>query len=166
LANTELGEKRTCPECGSKFYDLGKRPAVCPKCRASFDPASDVAKPKRTREKAKPAPVVADEEEEEEVEDDEAEEAAESDDEEEEIEAEETVEVDLVDEDEVVEPEEEAEPAARVPASKKYVAPGAPEEDDEEVEIEDEDDGLTVIDEDEEFADDIPLEGGADEEEL
>ena len=38
LANTTLGEKRACPECGAKFYDLGKRPAVCPKCKTMFDP--------------------------------------------------------------------------------------------------------------------------------
>ncbi|WP_204332954.1 TIGR02300 family protein, partial [Klebsiella pneumoniae] len=31
LANPELGAKQICPSCSAKFYDLGKRPAVCPK---------------------------------------------------------------------------------------------------------------------------------------
>ena len=38
LANPELGAKQICPNCQSKFYDLGRRPAVCPKCGESFDP--------------------------------------------------------------------------------------------------------------------------------
>jgi uncharacterized protein (TIGR02300 family) len=32
MAKPELGMKRTCVACGAKFYDLGKQPAVCPKC--------------------------------------------------------------------------------------------------------------------------------------
>jgi uncharacterized protein (TIGR02300 family) len=38
LANPELGAKQICPTCSSKFYDLTRRPAVCPKCGAEFDP--------------------------------------------------------------------------------------------------------------------------------
>ena len=38
LANPELGAKQICPTCSTKFYDLGRRPAVCPKCAAEFDP--------------------------------------------------------------------------------------------------------------------------------
>ena len=38
MANPELGAKQICPTCSSKFYDLGRRPAVCPKCGESFDP--------------------------------------------------------------------------------------------------------------------------------
>ncbi len=38
MANPELGAKQICPNCQAKFYDLGKRPAVCPKCQTSFDP--------------------------------------------------------------------------------------------------------------------------------
>jgi uncharacterized protein (TIGR02300 family) len=30
VAKTELGTKRTCPETGKKFYDLGKDPIVSP----------------------------------------------------------------------------------------------------------------------------------------
>lgn len=32
MAKPELGLKRTCVACGAKFYDMGKQPAVCPKC--------------------------------------------------------------------------------------------------------------------------------------
>jgi len=32
MAKPELGLKRTCVACGSKFYDMGKQPASCPKC--------------------------------------------------------------------------------------------------------------------------------------
>lgn len=39
MAKTDLGEKQLCPECEKKFYDLAKRPAVCPYCATSFDPA-------------------------------------------------------------------------------------------------------------------------------
>ena len=38
MANPALGAKQICPTCASKFYDLGRRPAVCPKCGAEFDP--------------------------------------------------------------------------------------------------------------------------------
>ncbi len=38
MANPELGAKQICPTCSTKFYDLGRRPAVCPKCGAEFDP--------------------------------------------------------------------------------------------------------------------------------
>ena len=42
MAKPNLGEKQVCPECEKKFYDLTKRPAVCPYCATSFDPASIV----------------------------------------------------------------------------------------------------------------------------
>ena len=38
MANPELGTKQICPNCQAKFYDLGKRPAHCPKCASEFDP--------------------------------------------------------------------------------------------------------------------------------
>jgi exodeoxyribonuclease-5 len=31
------GVKRQCPACGAHFYDLGKRPVVCPRCKAPVD---------------------------------------------------------------------------------------------------------------------------------
>lgn len=38
MPKIDLGEKQMCPSCGAKFYDLGKRPAKCPKCGNTFDP--------------------------------------------------------------------------------------------------------------------------------
>lgn len=38
LANPELGAKQVCPNCQTKFYDLNRRPAHCPKCGFEFDP--------------------------------------------------------------------------------------------------------------------------------
>jgi uncharacterized protein (TIGR02300 family) len=32
MAKPELGTKRVCVSCGARFYDLGKQPAICPKC--------------------------------------------------------------------------------------------------------------------------------------
>jgi uncharacterized protein (TIGR02300 family) len=32
MAKPELGTKRVCVACSTRFYDLGKSPAVCPKC--------------------------------------------------------------------------------------------------------------------------------------
>ena len=34
MAKPELGTKRVCVACGTRFYDLGKVPAVCIKCGA------------------------------------------------------------------------------------------------------------------------------------
>ena len=38
MANPELGAKQICPNDQTKFYDLNKRPAKCPKCGFEFDP--------------------------------------------------------------------------------------------------------------------------------
>lgn len=32
MAKPELGLKRVCVSCGTKFYDLARAPALCPKC--------------------------------------------------------------------------------------------------------------------------------------
>lgn len=34
MAKPELGLKRVCVACGTKFYDLTRSPAICPKCGA------------------------------------------------------------------------------------------------------------------------------------
>ncbi len=38
MAKPELGLKRTCVACGTRFYDLMRSPAICPKC-ATEQPA-------------------------------------------------------------------------------------------------------------------------------
>jgi uncharacterized protein (TIGR02300 family) len=49
LAHPELGAKQICPTCQSKFYDLTKRPAHCPKCGTDFDPEEEALRSRRTR---------------------------------------------------------------------------------------------------------------------
>lgn len=44
MAKPELGTKRICPKCASKFYDLKKHPAECPVCGHAFDPEAPVRK--------------------------------------------------------------------------------------------------------------------------
>lgn len=64
MAKPELGTKRTCVACGTRFYDLGKSPAVCPKCGTEqpLEPVrprrsgGNVAEDKRAK---KPAPLPA-----------------------------------------------------------------------------------------------------------
>ena len=51
MANPELGSKQLCPNCQAKFYDLGKRPAHCPKCDHEFDP-DEAVRNRRVRARA------------------------------------------------------------------------------------------------------------------
>jgi uncharacterized protein (TIGR02300 family) len=46
MAKPELGTKRVCVSCGTKFYDLTKVPAICPKCGAEQPP--DVPRTRRS----------------------------------------------------------------------------------------------------------------------
>ncbi|MEO0398467.1 MAG: TIGR02300 family protein [Pseudomonadota bacterium] len=54
MSKQELGVKRDCPECGARFYDLNKDPALCPKCGHSFTPEA-LLKPRKPRPDDKPA---------------------------------------------------------------------------------------------------------------
>jgi uncharacterized protein (TIGR02300 family) len=36
VAKPELGGKRQCQKCSTKFFDLNKSPIVCPKCSTVF----------------------------------------------------------------------------------------------------------------------------------
>ncbi len=36
MAKPELGMKRQCQNCGTKFFDLNRNPIVCPKCATVF----------------------------------------------------------------------------------------------------------------------------------
>ncbi len=44
-----IGRKRICSSCSAKFYDLGKNPAACPKCKTMNDINAQV----RVRRKSK-----------------------------------------------------------------------------------------------------------------
>ncbi len=54
MAKPELGTKRVCPACGTKYYDLKRSPITCPSCGAVFEVvAAHKAAPERAA-----APVV------------------------------------------------------------------------------------------------------------
>jgi uncharacterized protein (TIGR02300 family) len=38
VAKPEWGTKRICPSCGTRYYDLMRKPVICPKCSTPFDP--------------------------------------------------------------------------------------------------------------------------------
>ena len=40
MAKPELGTKRLCGNCGTKFYDLSKDPIICPKCHTVLELAA------------------------------------------------------------------------------------------------------------------------------
>lgn len=48
MGKPEWGIKRTCQSCGTRFYDLNKRPIGCPSCEAEFVPV-DFQKSRRGR---------------------------------------------------------------------------------------------------------------------
>lgn len=57
MTKPEWGTKRTCQSCNARFYDMKKKPPVCPKCEAVFElpstPKSRKAKALAEAEKAK-----------------------------------------------------------------------------------------------------------------
>jgi uncharacterized protein (TIGR02300 family) len=65
MPELKLGTKHECYNCGTKFYDLGKSEAICPKCGAnqkdsgqSDSPATGQASRRRRKaEVAKPVEV-------------------------------------------------------------------------------------------------------------
>ena len=54
----ELGVKRRCISCGTKFYDFLKSPITCPKCGAEFDP-EQLLKSRKGRVASKSAVIEA-----------------------------------------------------------------------------------------------------------
>ena len=69
MARPELGTKRTDPDTGQKFYDLGKDPIVSPFTGKTFSPSDfeDTPAPARAKAAPKTPKPDADEEETEEV---------------------------------------------------------------------------------------------------
>jgi len=143
----DLGEKQICPNCASKFYDLGNRPAVCPKCQTAFDPSDETVKLKRVKTRA---PAY-----EPDYEDDEAapkRRAPESEDGfEEEVEEAPELDPEAADEPVLVsdDDEEEAPSPDALPAGFSEA-----DEEGEDVVADDEDDGVPLLEDDEEFSDD------------
>lgn len=141
LARTELGEKQICPSCGAKFYDLLRRPAVCPKCTTSFDPAEEGVRVRRGRARVSANDPIYDEDEEVEAE-------AGGEDGEEEEEAEATPEIDSEAGVEVLEEDEEE----AAPAGEEL--PEGFSEAEEDLGESAEDDSVPLLEDEEEFAED------------
>lgn len=142
-----MGDKQVCPSCGAKFYDLRKRPAVCPKCSASFDPAEEGVRVRRGRSKVTANdPAYEDEEEETDAK---ARKAGEGDDEEEEVE--ETTEVDIEADSEVVLTDDDDEDSG--PAGDE-LPEGFNEEDPDLEDAAEDDDSVPLIEDEEEFPED------------
>ena len=137
MAKADLGEKQTCPECTAKFYDLTKRPAICPKCGCTFDPVKDEVKIRRAREKVKTRPV-SDEDDEEEDEVD----VVEKDDDDEEEDDVEIAEVDVEADDIEIDDDDEDD----TPGAKPVFKPGVGGD------VEDED-GMSIVEDDEDLPD-------------
>jgi uncharacterized protein (TIGR02300 family) len=69
MPELKLGTKHECFNCGTKFYDLGKSEAICPKCgadqknaaQAESPAATPAARRRRKAEIVKPIEVVEEE---------------------------------------------------------------------------------------------------------
>ena len=48
MGKAELGIKRICPSCGTRYYDMNKVPPICPACGTSYDPEA-LLKSRRVR---------------------------------------------------------------------------------------------------------------------
>jgi uncharacterized protein (TIGR02300 family) len=153
LANPELGAKQICPSCSAKFYDLGKRPAVCPKCGNSFDP-EEAVRSRRMRARTVTPDYEADEEKQLKVKDEDAEGFEE--------EADDTPEIDQAVEADPIETDDDADGS---PAAAPSEDLGVDFAEDEELAEADEDVPF-IEDEDEEFPDEeiegLPSEGDDD----
>ncbi len=60
MTKPEWGTKRICQSCGTRFYDLRRRPIECPKCGTIFDPET-LIKARRPRQAPQPVPAVVEE---------------------------------------------------------------------------------------------------------
>ena len=38
MSKAEWGMKRICPSCNMRYYDMKKKPPVCPSCKTPYDP--------------------------------------------------------------------------------------------------------------------------------
>ncbi len=153
MAKTDLGDKQVCPNCGAKFYDLRKRPAVCPKCTTSFDPSEEGTRSKRGRSRVAAHDPNYDDDEE--LEDAKAKGKAKGDDgdEDEEAEVEETPEIDAEAEAEPLVAEDEEEEGA-VAKSGDELPEGFSEDDETDLGDDADDDSVPLIEDEEEFPED------------
>lgn len=151
LAKTDLGAKQVCPNCGAKFYDLGRRPAVCPKCTTSFNPDEEGVKARRTRARVATHDPAYDDDEDVNAKAKAKGDADGDDDEEEEVE--ETPEIDADAEADPVTADDDEEDDSK-PASGDDLPEGFSEDDGELGDDAGEDDGVPMLEDEEEFNED------------
>jgi uncharacterized protein (TIGR02300 family) len=147
VAKPELGQKQVCPNCQAKFYDLGRRPAHCPKCSTEFDPEEAL---KLRNRRGRPAGYPADDEAEDQVKDKKA-----DGDEDEEEEAVATPEIDQEGHEPILTPDDDDEDTPVDPTEEAGM--GEATEDDDVLADDDDDDSVPFIeDEDDDgFEDEI-----------
>lgn len=156
MANPELGQKQVCPNCQAKFYDLGRRPAHCPKCATDFDPEEAL---KLRNRRGRPAGYAADETSEEDAEDQVTKKTAEDEDEEEEAVV--TPEIDEEGHEPILTPDDDDE-APVDPTEEPGM--GEASDDDDVLADDDDDDSVPFIeDEDDDAFDDDIVKAGKDE---
>lgn len=148
MAKTDLGSKQVCPNCGAKFYDLSRRPAVCPKCTTSFDPAEEGVRARRGRSRVTAHDPAYDDDEE--VEDKKAKTGG---DEDEEEEVEETAEVDVEAEAEPLVTDDDEETDTKTAADDE-LPEGFSEEEADLGEDAADDDSVPLLEDEEEFPED------------
>lgn len=56
MAKAEWGTKRTCQNCGARFYDLHRDPIVCPTCQTTYDPERQT-RSRRSTTSVRPEPA-------------------------------------------------------------------------------------------------------------
>ncbi len=147
MAKPELGQKQVCPNCQAKFYDLGRRPAHCPKCATDFDPEEAL---KLRNRRGRPAGYPADDADEDQVKDKKA-----DGDEDEEEEAVATPEIDQEGHEPILTPDDDDDETPVDPTEESGM--GEATEDDDVLADDDDDDSVPFIeDEDDDgFEDEI-----------
>jgi uncharacterized protein (TIGR02300 family) len=153
-----LGTKQICPNCGAKFYDLTRRPAVCPKCTTAFDPSDEGVRVRRGRARVSANDPAYEDDEELEVA------KARAGDEDEEEEVEEAAEVDVEAEAEPLLTDEDEDAAAK-PASEDELPEGFSEDEADLGDDAADDDSVPMLEDEEEFPEDElgDLPGGDDD---
>jgi uncharacterized protein (TIGR02300 family) len=158
VANPELGQKQVCPNCQAKFYDLGRRPAHCPKCATDFDPEEAL---KLRNRRGRPAGHAADETPDEDAEDQVDKKKVADDEDEDETVA--TPEIDQEGHEPILTPDDDDDDAAVDPTEEPGMGE-AGEDDDDVLADDDDDDSVPFIeDEDDDAFDDEIVKKGKDE---
>lgn len=169
MPKTDLGVKRTCPETGKKFYDLGKDPIVSPFTGKEY-PVSyfeELIAKTPPKKAARPKPEPKEEVEDDEDEDEDIEDAVEADEDEDDVEDDEPE----LDEEPIDLGEDDEDDDVAAPAKKAKAAPVDEDLDgfsEGEADLDDEDDDDTgiLLDDDDDDLDDVVVGDDDDDDDL